>query len=135
MVLEINDECEFTPEWNGNKGADKPILVKYKAPTMPMYDKLIPKPQLMLKVSPEGKAMGGETTVTVDNKAIIFDMVTSIENFDVKLKSGNTLNIRTGKDLYGAEVPAVVSGLVDEIGSHLQATLSKRADISTKNSE
>jgi hypothetical protein len=135
MILEINEVCEFIPDWNENKKNADQIKVKYKNPTMPMYDKLIPKPQMVLKVGPDGKASGGETAVTIDNKAILLEMVTSIENLSFKVGSGEVVSIKTGKDLYGSAVPAVISGLVDEIGAFLQGVLSKKAVVDAKNSE
>lgn len=133
MILEINNSCEFIPEFNGNKTEDKPILVKYKNPTMPLYDKLIPKPQLTLKLSPDGQSSGGESIVTIDNKAIVMAMVTSIENLEIKFANGKTLAITTAKELYGEEVPSSISGLIDEIGAHLQSVLSKKAGVDLKN--
>lgn len=133
MILEINDSCEFVPEFNGNKAEDKPILVKYKNPTMPLYDRLIPKPQLTLKLSADGQSSGGESVVTIDNKAIVMAMVTSIENLEIKLQNGKTISITTAKELYGDDVPSSVAGLIDEIGSHLQSALSKKANVDLKN--
>ena len=55
MVIEIDDVLEFKPEWRGNRESDMPITVKFKAPTMAMYEKLIPKPKLKLNISKEGE--------------------------------------------------------------------------------
>jgi|WetSurMetagenome_2_1015567.scaffolds.fasta_scaffold278636_2 hypothetical protein len=135
MVLEVNDVCEYTPEWNGNKSQDDPILIKYKNPTMQLYKNLVPQPQLVLKVGADGKADGGETTVTINNEKIVGDMISSIENLNIKLKNGTIIPVKTGKELYGADVPQIVSGLIDEVGSYLQGILTRKAAVDAKNSE
>jgi hypothetical protein len=136
MILEINETLEFIPEWNENAKSDKPIVVKYKNPTMVMYEKLIPKPQLKVKVSPDGKSEGGESMITIDNKAIVLEMVTTIHNLDiVDVPNDKKYSIRTAAELYGSGAPAIISGLIDEIGIQLQKVLVRKAGVDSKNSE
>jgi hypothetical protein len=135
MILEIDDVLEFTPEWNENKASDNPIVVKYKNPTMIMYEKLIPKPQLTLRVDKDGNSQGGESTVIIDNKAIALAMVTSISNLEINDKRNDKkYGIRTVEELYGSGAPSALSGLADEIGAYLQKILVKKAGVDAKNS-
>jgi hypothetical protein len=136
MILEIDDVLEFTPEWNGNEKSDNPIVVKYKNPTMVMYEKLMPKPKLVLKIDADGKSQGGESAVTIDNKAIVMELVTTISNLEINNKQeGKKFSIRTAAELYGSGAPAMLSGLADEIGVYLQKVLAKKAGVEAKNSE
>lgn len=132
MVIEIDDVLEYTPEWRGNRDADKPIVVKYKAPTMAMYEKLIPKPKLKLNISAAGDPEGGETEVVIDNTKIIKEMVTGIFNLDIKT-ADKEYSIKTADELFGT-APVAISGLVDEIGAHLQGILAVKAKDNSKNS-
>lgn len=133
MVIEIDDVLEFKPEWRGNRESDKPITVKFKAPTMAMYEKLIPKPKLKLNISKEGESEGGETEVVIDNTKIIKEMVTSILNLDIKTPD-KEYSIKTADELFGT-APVAISGLVDEIGTYLQGILAVKAKDNSKNSE
>jgi hypothetical protein len=136
MILEIAEVLDFVPEWNGNKDSDNPIVVKYKNPTMVMYEKLIPKPKLKVRVSPDGQSEGGESEVTIDNKAIVQEMVTAISNLEINDKvNGKKYHIRSPAELYGSGAPAILSGLAEEIGVYLQQILVKKAGLDAKNSE
>jgi hypothetical protein len=133
MVLEVSDVLEFIPEWNENKKCSSPIVVKHKNPTMSMYERLIPKPKLKVRIAADGKSEGAESDVVIDNTKIIKEMVTGISNLDIDNKSnGKTYSIRTAEELFG-DGPVVLSGLVSEIGSYLQNVLSKKAENEGKN--
>lgn len=131
MVLEISRTQEFIPEWNGNKNEAKPITVKYKNPTMSMYERLIPKPKLKVRIGADGKSEGAESDVIIDNTKIIKEMVTGITNFEINDGDKN-YNIKTAEELFG-DAPACISGLIDEIGVYLQGVLSTKAEDHGKN--
>jgi hypothetical protein len=128
MVVSLDLVKEFTPEWNGNKLDSNPITVSYKAPTMPLVEKLVPKPVYMLKTKADGTSDGGEMEITLDTKKIILAMVTEIRNLEIMGADGKTILIKHASDLYGENTPSVISGLCDEIGVHLQGILSKKAE-------
>lgn len=133
MILSLEKFEPFVPKWNNNEAEEKPIKVFYKNPTMPMYERLIPKPSITVKIDAEGNSQGGESKITVDNKAIVLDMVERIENFEYPVEGGKTIAITSAKDLFAPTVPAMVSGLIDEIGSYLQVILSKKGEATSKN--
>jgi hypothetical protein len=134
MILEISDVLEYTPEWNGNRNNSTPITVKYRNPTMALYEQLIPKPKLVMKMDNDGKMQGAESIVSLDNRKIIHEMVTSIQNLHVKFQ-GREFDVKSGDELFG-DVPAVISTLVDELGVFLQKVLTKKMSVADgKNSE
>jgi len=126
MNISISLQREFVPEWNNNKESEDPIVVVYKAPTMNLRQQLIPNPKIVLKISPDGKAEGGETTIEVDNRKIIYGMLEEIKNLTLTV-DGKEKEIRTANDLYSG--PAFLGGLVDEIGAFFQKELSKSVDV------
>ena len=121
MVLNLVLENEYVPEWNNNKKDANPIVVVYKTPTVALYNQLVPKPKITMSVGGESMSTG-TTEVVLDNSAIVQAMVTEIKNLDLKV-NGVAVPIKTGRDLFGANVPAGLSGLIDEIGVHLQGLL------------
>lgn len=132
MILEVSNSLEFTPEWNGNRTDDNPIKVFHKAPTMALYEQLIPKPKLEMQLGKTGEMEGATSTVSIDNKKIVRAMVTSISNLEFKI-DGKSFSIKSADELFG-DVPAFISSLVDEIGVYLQGLLSsKDAEIKAKN--
>jgi hypothetical protein len=133
MLLSLEMFEPFVPKWNGNESEDKPIKIHYKNPSMPLYEKLIPRPELLVKISPDGISQGGESKMVIDNKAIVLEMVEKIENLEVPTAAGTVRQITKPNQLYEDGVPSYVSGLVDEIGSYLQGILSKKAGVSAKN--
>jgi len=139
MVISINPVKEFIPEWNGNKDMpeNERIRVFHKAPTMELVDKLIPKPTIVMKTGNNG-VEGGEMEIVVDNRKFVREMITSIRNLTVDVPDNNggrtTKLILTAEELLAPSIPAVLFGLVDEIGAHLQKVLSQR-EVNEKNSE
>ncbi len=121
MVLNLVLENEYVPEWNNNKKDANPIVVVYKTPTVALYNQLVPKPKITMSIGGESVSTG-TTEVVLDNSAIVQAMVTEIKNLDLKV-NGVAVSIKTGRDLFGANVPAGLSGLIDEIGVHLQGLL------------
>lgn len=134
MILSVDEYEPFVPEWNNNKGETDPIKIYHKNPTMPLYERLIPKTSLTIKVSPDGKSEGGETTMTIDNREIVLKMVTKIENLEVPI-GGKNVPITSPEALFGENMPSKISGLVDEVGAYLQGILSKKGNVDTKKSE
>jgi hypothetical protein len=131
MVIEIDDVLEFKPTWRNNLEADQPITVKHKAPTMSLYEKLVPKPRLKLMIDAQGDSQGGETEMVIDNTKIIKEMVTGISNLEIKTPT-REYSIRTAAELFG-DVPVDIRELVDEIGTYLQGVLARKAKDNSKN--
>lgn len=128
MVIDYALENTFVPEWNGNKDDANPITVTYKNPTIPLYNKLIPKPRLKMMMDAEGKMDGGEAEVVVDNVEIVRTMVTGIRNLTLK-QGKEEVAIDTATKLLGENAPSFLSGLIDEIGAKLREVLQeKRVD-------
>jgi hypothetical protein len=133
MILQMDKYEPFVPKWMNNEQEDKPIKIYYKNPTMPLYERLIPKPELVVKIDPDGNSEGAESTMKVDNKNIVLAMVTKIENLEIPTENGNNILITDPKDLFGANVPSKISGLIDEIGGYLQGILAKKGNVEAKN--
>lgn len=132
MTISVAKNVEYVPEWNGNREADgDQIVVLHKQPTMALYDQLIPKPKVVLKVGKEGSE-GGETEITVDTSAMVKAMVLEIKGLTFKFENGDLLSIKTGNDLFGDHVPSFVSGLTEELGRHFQELLTEKS-VNTKN--
>jgi hypothetical protein len=131
MIISISTQNEFVPEWNHNKTSDEPIVVQHLAPTLALYNKLIPKPVVEMRLDKDMNGDGGVTQVTIDNTKLVREMVTNIKNLTLDI-DGKPVKILTGAELFGPNIPAVLAGLVDEIGSHLQTILTKRT-IDSKN--
>jgi hypothetical protein len=130
MVISVSLKKEYIPEWMDNAKSDKPIRVLHKAPTMALYEELIPKPRIKVKVGAEG-AEGGETELVVDNTAIVKKMVNEIMDCELNIE-GRTVIIKNADDLYGANAPAMLSGLAEELGRYFQKILADRS-VDTKN--
>jgi len=125
MIIKIETSSEYTPEWNGNRTDDTPIVIQHLTPTMALHDALVPKPSMAYKFDAEGNTLGGEVDVVVDNKKTIQKMVTGIKNLTLEI-DGKKLAITNGADLFGPSVPSFLTGLTDEIGKHLQSILTKK---------
>jgi hypothetical protein len=132
MIVDINLENEFIPEWNNNKKEDQPIKVIYRTPSMSHVERLIPKPSYLLKTDAEGRSQGAEVELTVDTKKMILALVIDIQNLEITNTSGTKTKIKNPQDLYTEQAPACLSGLADEIGVFLQGKLSAKVD-ETKN--
>lgn len=126
MVVHLSNEYKFIPTWNGNSSEPNPIEVTFKAPTMSLYSNLIPKPNIKMKMDINGNMAGGETEMVIDNSKLVKDMVTDIKNLTYVVDGGKEVTIKDGKELFGTGVPSVFSGLVDEIGAHLQGVLNNK---------
>jgi hypothetical protein len=131
MVISVATKKEFTPEWNDNKKENNPIVVVHRAPTMALYEQLIPKPTIKMKIGNDGSANGGETEIEIDTKALVKAMLLELKNCDLEI-DGKPMSIKNTEDLYGPSAPAILSGLVNEIGSYFQKILSER-DVEAKN--
>jgi hypothetical protein len=128
MVLQFTSEREFTPKWNNNEAEDNPIVVRHKAPSVALFNQLIPKPVLKFVTGKDGEAEGSEVEMTIDNTKVVRQMVTEIRNFElIDSTTGNKIKIEKAGDLFGENVPPAVNGLIDEIGQHLTLLLQKKA--------
>jgi hypothetical protein len=130
MVISVSLKKEYIPTWMDNGKSDKPIRVLHKAPTMALYEELIPKPRIRVKVGAEG-AEGGETELVVDNTAIVKKMVNEIIDCELDV-DGKKVLITSADDLFGASAPAMLSGLAEELGRYFQKILADRSG-DTKN--
>ena len=126
MVIELSLSKDYIPEWNGNKDlpVGEQIVVSYKAPSMALYQALMPKPALKMVTNLEGQITGGETEYVIDNAKLVEAMVTGIKNLDIKI-NGATTSFTTARALL-KDAPSVLSGLVDEIGTFLQNILANK---------
>ena len=126
MVIELSLSKDFVPEWNGNMELPpgEQIVISHKAPTMQLYQSLMPKPALKMVTNLEGTITGGESEYTIDNAKLVAEMVTLIKNLEVSI-DGTVTPVTTARQLL-KDAPAVVSGLVDEIGAYLQNLLSTK---------
>jgi len=133
MVINLEVSRKFVPEWNGNKSlADgEQIEITHKAPTLALVNRLIPKPSLKMIMGKDGSMDGGESEIVMDNTKIVREMVTEIRNLSISI-DGKVRKIITAADLFGDDIPSVLSGLVDEVGAYLQGVLNKK-DIDAKN--
>lgn len=126
MVVNVTLKKEYIPEWNGNREAEDKIVVSHLSPTMALYEELIPKPKIKMRVGPEG-AQGGETELTVDTVSIVKRMVTGIKNLVLEVNDGKErIVISTANELFGADAPAMLAGLTDELGRYFQELLTSR---------
>jgi hypothetical protein len=130
MIISVSQKKEYIPEWNGNRTEDKPIRVIHRAPTMSLYEELIPKPRIKMKIDKEG-AQEGETELVIDNTAIVKKMVTEIVDCELDV-DGKRVVIASADDLYGTNAPAILSGFVEELGKYFQGILADRS-VNTKN--
>lgn len=133
MVINLEVSRKFVPEWNGNKSlvAGEQIEITHKAPTLALVNRLIPKPSLKMMMGKDGQMEGGESEIIMDNTKIVREMVTEIRNLSISV-DGKARKIVTAADLFGEDIPAVLSGLVDEIGAYLQGVLNKK-EVDAKN--
>ena len=127
MVIELSLSKDYIPEWNGNKDlpAGEQIVVSHKAPSMALYQALMPKPALKMVTNLEGQITGGETEYVIDNAKLVEAMVTGIKNLDIKVNGGSAISFTTARALL-RDAPPELSGLVDEIGTYLQTTLANK---------
>jgi hypothetical protein len=130
MVINISTKNEFIPEWNDNKKSTEPIKIFHFAPTYAMKTRLVPNPKIMFKVGENGSYQGGEMAIEVDNSKFVKEMVISIENLTLKI-DGKEKNIKTVSELFSKDSPALLQGLIDEIGMYFSNLLSERDE--TKN--
>ncbi len=133
MNISVETVTSYIPVWNKNKelpeGAQ--VVIKHKAPSIQLYDKLVPKASLLLKIDPEGKSSGGETEMTIDNVKIFKTMVLDIKNLSFTVND-QKIEIQKAEDLFNESIPAGVSGLIDEVGAYLQRLLTSK-DVDPKN--
>jgi hypothetical protein len=132
MAFQLTSTNSFIPSWNGNKESNTPIEIIHKAPTMALHSQLIPKTAIHMKLSPDGSYQGGEMDVVIDTTKIVKTMVSEIRNLSYSMDGGKEVHLIKGADLYGDTVPALFSGLADEIGSYLQTLLNNK-DVDAKN--
>jgi hypothetical protein len=124
MVLQFTSEREYVPKWNNNKGDVSPIVVRHKAPSVSLFNSLIPKPTVKFLTGKDGDADGGEMEVTIDNTKVVRGMVTEIQNFElVNEATGNKFKVEKAGDLFGENVPPMVTGLIDELGEYFTILL------------
>jgi hypothetical protein len=129
MKIVVSTDCTFIPEWKGNRGLDasEQIVVTYKEPDMPMYEKLVDKPRLTMKTNDKQEFVGGESVIEIDNKKIVKEMVIKIENLSYE-RNGKEVPIANGPSLFSAGVPSSFHELTDEIGMEMQRVLAKAVD-------
>jgi hypothetical protein len=128
MIVDINLENEFIPEWNNNKKDSQPIKIIYRTPSMSHVERLVPRPSYLLKTDADGKSQGAEVELTMDTKKMILALVSDIQNLEVKNTSGSLIKIKNPQDLYTETAPAYLSQLCDEIGVFLQGKLAAKVD-------
>lgn len=135
MVIPVTLTGKYIPEWNGNKDASDPIVVKHKLPTMELVEELIPKPVIKMHTGSEG-VEGGEMEMVIDPRKFVKKMVNSISGLTIEITkddgSVTTKVITSAEDLYSPGVPAILSGLSEELGSYFQKILSQRV-VDSKN--
>jgi hypothetical protein len=131
MVVNIAPKREYIPEWNGNKDEKVPFVVVHRAPTMSLYDELVPKPKVTMKIGKEG-AEGGETEISIDTTAIVKRMLLEIKGLSLHEEGKDDIPIISAKDLFGENAPSVLSGLTDELGRYFQNLLTEKV-VDTKN--
>jgi len=131
MNINLSTELEYIPSWNGNKQEVEPITIVHLPATINLYNSLIPKPAMKVVYDDKGQFSEGSTEVVIDNTRIVQAMVTTIRNLTIT-DGDKVIKITTGKELFGPNVPAVLSGLIDEIGAYLQGVLNNKS-IDTKN--
>jgi hypothetical protein len=131
MVINVSLKKEYIPEWNGNRDSNDQIVVIHRAPTMSLYDELIPKPTIKMKVGKDG-AEGGETELTVDTSNLVRKMIVDIKGLIIDIEGKNQIVIKTGNDLFSTDAPAMLAGLTDELGRYFQEILISRK-VDTKN--
>lgn len=124
MVLDVTVNRVFIPEWNNNKLEIQKVEVGHKAPTVALFNKLIPKPVYKMSVDKDGNGAGGESEVVLDYSKIVKEMVTDIQNLSYKV-DGKEVKIEKAMDLFG-DVPPALSGLIDEIGLYLSSLLQTK---------
>ena len=131
MIISISTQTEYTPDWNDNKKDTNPIIIEHLTPSMTLYNELIVPPSVKMNIDKDGKMDGGETEITIDNKKIVRKMVTKVRNLTIEI-DGKPMEIKNGAELFGPGTPAILSGLVEEIGTYLQGILSEKR-VDTKN--
>jgi hypothetical protein len=130
MVISISQKKEYIPEWNDNKDSQDQIVVVHRVPTMALYNELIPKPTIKMKVGKDGTE-GGETELTIDTSNLVRRMVLDIKGLVID-DGHDRIPLKTGEDLFSANAPSMLAGLTDELGRYFQEILTSRA-IDTKN--
>ena len=131
MVISVSLKKEYVPTWMNNNESEKPFKVLHRAPTMGLYEELIPKPKIKMRVDKDG-ANGGETEMTVDTTNIVKRMVIEIVDLTLNLDDGSQMVIKNVDDLFGKDAPAMLSGLTEELGRYLQELLTTRG-VNSKN--
>lgn len=131
MKITYNTTTEFVPKWMDNKDSEKPIVIHHKTPTMKLYNELLVKPVLVIEFDKNMEQDGGRTETTIDNTKLVRNMVTKIENLVIEV-DGKDQTFKTVDDIFAEDAPAILSGLVDEIGAHLQKLLTRK-DVDQKN--
>jgi hypothetical protein len=125
-VFQVTNTNVFIPEFDGNKNKDSPIEIIHKAPTMLLYNQLVTKTPIQMKLSPDGSYAGGEMNVTIDTSKFVKVMVSEIRNLSYAVDNGKEIHITKGSELFGDNVPSVFSGLAEEIGAYLQNLLNNK---------
>jgi len=124
MVLDVSVSRVYIPDWLENKKDATPIEIHHKAPSVALLNRLVPKSVFRMTTDKDGNPSGGESEFVMDYSKVVREMVTEVRNFSLNV-DGKEQAIRTAADLFG-DVPAVVSGLIDEVGQYLTALLQKK---------
>jgi hypothetical protein len=126
MIINVSTTKEFIPEWNNNRASTNPISITHKAPTMALYNALVPRPSIKLTIDSDGKSSGGETEMTLDYTKTVKEMLLVISNLELNI-DGRTVSICNAGDLLGGNTPCMLSGLVDELGAYFQMLLTTKS--------
>jgi hypothetical protein len=130
MKISVTREREYVPDWENNKDDPNPIVITHKAASAALSAKLIPKAVLRVTGS-KGVEQAWETEITVDNEKLCRAMIIDIKNLEFDV-DGKVFTVRNADGLFGEDVPAGLTGLVDEIGQYFQGLLSEKV-VDTKN--
>ncbi len=131
MKITYNTTTEYVPNWLANKDSENPIVIHHKTPTMKLHNELLVKPVLVIEFGKDMDMDGGRTETVIDNNKLFRAMVTKIENLTIEV-DGKDRVFKTVDDVFAEDAPAVLSGLVDEVGQYLQKLLTKK-DVDAKN--
>lgn len=119
MIVEVKDNEQFVPEWNGNKKlpAGEQIVIGFKALTCVSRKRIIPRQMIKFEYDKDGNAKGGSGEFSNDPESVVRAAEgVQIDNLSYE-KNGKTIEIRTVAELCSA--PSVFHGLIQEFADHL----------------
>jgi hypothetical protein len=125
MELVLSSELTYVPKFGGNRKmpAAEQIVAIYRAPTMSMKKRLLPRPNFTFNYDSAGNVKGGEVSIGLDSKPLIDGMLIRLTN--ARWKDGDEVHeITDAKSLY--EAPVQFDELVEELADHFRAELDKK---------